>query len=151
MKKKLGQLILLSLTIIGVGVTKANDNVVNAKEKVINTEFVSVSPYLGSIRDVYPGAVIQTFNTDYFSFTETVDGGGFSKGMEYLLTTQQKKLLSVCQKHKGEFKQVFYGFDNISVSERQLTDISVNQLGNKDYKTGQKVHYLFNMYCATIE
>ncbi|MFS1438722.1 hypothetical protein [Shewanella sp. 10N.286.48.A6] len=142
MKNKLAMLMLLNLA--SIGIAEAND-------KTKNTKFEYIAPYLGSIRDIYPSATIQTYRTDYFSYAETVSGDGFSKGLEYLYNQQKDKLKNMCNQHKGKFNKVYYGFDNFSVSERQLTDITINYSGGTKYSTGQKVHFLFNMYCATIE
>ena len=142
MKNKLAMLMLLNLT--SIGIAEANDN-------IKNTKFEYLPPYLGSIRDINSSITIQTYQTEYFSYGETVSGDGFSRGLEYLYNQQKDKLKKMCNQHKGKYNKVYYGFDNISVSERQLTDITINRSSGTIYETGQKVHFLFNMYCATNE
>jgi len=120
----------------------------NANENKIETKFEYVAPYAGSIRDVYPFLAIELYQTDYFSYTESVEGDGYGGAYKYLFEEQKDKALKMCRRLKGKHETIFYGIDNISVSERQLTDITINYSGGTSYKTGQKVHIMFNMYCA---
>lgn len=132
------------LTSSCIGIAEAND-------KTMETEFVYMAPYLGSIRDVYPSATIQTYQTDSLSYGDKVSGDSFSKVFDYLYGEHKNKLFNMCNKLNGKYKKVYYGFDNISASERQKTDITTNYSGGTSYETGQDAHLLFNMYCATSE
>jgi len=109
---------------------------------LLATEYIAMPPAVGSIKHINPALEIISYSANYTTYQEQVKDRDSIKLRVFsdLRRHTDNEILTMCKKHNTNSEKVYYGLDNISFSQRQITT-------NREY--GQEMVVLFNQYCAT--